>query len=240
MCSEQMKILISGHLDGCNTPKQEATLTEHLNQCAECRRLLHEYQAIDAELAGLAQAPPAGFSASVMNAISQEAPRPKKAKRHSFRYGTMIAAAAAVLVLAVSAGHIVMPKGGFAAIHLPVAQKEDCAAPTENYAMAEEDQVMLETKTASGNASAQSANVDCAALADIEGCYVGLLYADGTPELLKHSSSLPLSGGTMYTISQETLNDLKDQYPALQIFAPENTVPPEDTDAYLILVKDPA
>ena len=81
MCSEQMNILITGHLDGTNTPKQAALLEEHLRQCDDCRRLLNEYKAIDAKLSAIDLTPPAGFSSSVMNAISQEAPPQKKTKK---------------------------------------------------------------------------------------------------------------------------------------------------------------
>ncbi len=249
MCSEQMNILITGHLDGTNTPKQEALLEEHLCKCDACRRLLNEYKTIDAELSEMTLTPPAGFSASVMNAISQEAPLQKKTKKHPFRYGTMIAAAAAVLVLAVSAGHISMPKGGSAAIYSMSdseaaaeeqhAQVADMVIPeSESYSLTTDSK--LETKTASGSIARLPANVDCAALANTEECYVGLLYADSAPEALKHASSLPLDGGTMYTISQETLNELKAQYPELQIYAPEDAAPEESKDAYLILVNDPA
>ena len=245
MCSEQMKLLISGHLDGCNTPKQEAVLEEHLRQCAECRRLLREYEAIDAELAGLTQAPPAGFSANVMNAISQEAPRPQKERKHAFRYGTMIAAAAAVLVLAVSAGHISMPKGGSAAIYPSVTEEAACEAPDmENYAMA--DQVPMEyhaeaeVKSASGASQNHSANADCAALANAEACYVGLLYADHTPSILINYSSTPLPGGSLYAVTPLLLNELQSYFPELQIFAPDGITPEETKEAYLFLMNDPA
>lgn len=252
MCSEQMNILITGHLDGTNTLKQEALLEEHLRQCDDCRRLLNEYKSIDAKLSELTLAPPAGFTASVMNAISQETPLPKKAKKHSFRYGTLLAAAAAVLVLAVSAGHISMPKNSSVAIYPTAADAAPCEAATEeseailedNEAMPEEPQAMNRTeaamKAASGTSHNLPANVDCAALANTEECYVGLLYEDTIPAALKDTSSLPLSGGTMYTISQDVLNSLKSQYPELQIYAPETMIPEESKDAYLILVKDPA
>ena len=241
MCSEQMKILISGHLDGCNTPKQEALLSEHLAQCPECRRLLDDYKTIDAGIAGFTQAPPASFTDSVMHAITQDVSRSKKTRNHPFRYGTAVAAVAAVLILSVSAGYIALPKVGSAAIHPSPAPEEaqDMEAPeAENYAMA--DQATLETKSASAYTEPLPANVDCAALASTEGCYVGLLYDSSIPQALENVSSLPLSGGMMYTIPQSTLNDLKEQFPDLQIYKPDDIVPDEDADAYLILVTEPA
>jgi len=154
------------------------------------------------------------------------------------------------LILAVSAGHIALPKGGATAIYPTAVDKaatEDSAAEApaeateeESYVMADMEQTTLETKTAAGNASAQSANVDCAALANTEGRYVGLLYADSTPEALKHASSTPLSGGRMYTISQDVLMGLKEQYPELELYSPKDFAPEEGKDAYLILVNDPA
>lgn len=239
MCSEEMRILISGHLDGCNTPKQEATLTEHLAQCPACRRLLHEYKTIDAGIAGLEKTPPASFTNSVMRAIEQDAPRAQTPKKLPFRYGTMIAAVAAVLVLAVSAGHIALPKDGSTAINQGASGSYlDAEAPKETYsAMA--DSASLESKAVTEEAEPLPANIDCAALANSEGCYVGLLYAqeEDLPEL-SDAAKLPLSGGVRYTISQRQLNDLKERFSELQIFEPEGISPDEDANAYLILVTE--
>lgn len=239
MCSEEMRILISGHLDGCNTPKQEAALTEHLAQCPACRRLLNDYKTIDAGIAGLEKAPPASFASSVMRAIEQDAPRAQTPKKRPFRYGTMIAAVAAVLVLAVSAGHIALPKGGSAALNQGAAVADtDAEAPQETHFLTE-DSTVLESKAVAEEAEPLPANIDCAALANNEGCYVGLLYAqeEDLPEL-SDAAKLPLSGGVRYTISQAQLNDLKERFSELQIFAPEGTALNEDANAYLILVTE--
>ena len=32
MCSEEMRVLLSGHLDGCNTPAQEEKLLEEFSE----------------------------------------------------------------------------------------------------------------------------------------------------------------------------------------------------------------
>lgn len=239
MCSEEMKILISGHLDGCNTPKQEAALTEHLAQCPVCRRLLNDYKTIDAGIAGLEKAPPASFTSAVMRAIEQDAPRAQTPKKRPFRYGTMIAAVAAVLVLAVSAGHIALPKGGSTALSQgAVAQDMNAEIPitadsTITYSAS------LESKATAEEAEPLPANIDCAALANNEGCCVGLLHAqeEDLPGLTD-AAKLPLSGGVRYTISQTQLNDLKERFAELQIFAPEGIAPIEDAKAYLILVTE--
>ena len=42
MCNEEMQTLLSGYLDGVNTPEQDAVLEEHLARCEDCRRTLAE------------------------------------------------------------------------------------------------------------------------------------------------------------------------------------------------------
>ena len=262
MCDEQMKRLISGHLDGCNTEKQEATLAAHLQECAECRRLLKEYEAIDAKLSEMSLTPPSGFCANVMNAISKEAPQSKKEPKHAFRYGTMIAAAAAVLVLAVSAGHIALPKGGSAAIYPSVVEEAAAEAPDEEAFEAEKTTKMADAAPAEEpNITAdeapmeyhaqeeteptmdvflfRSAYEDCTALANEEGCYVGLLYLDNTPNILINYPFTPLPGGNLYVVTPELLNELQSYFPNIQIFAPEGMTPEEGKEAYLFLMNDP-
>ena len=74
MCkNEKMLLLLSGHLDGCNTAEEEALLQAHLAECPDCRRILTEYEKIDAGIAGLTQAPPANFTANVMRAVQADA-----------------------------------------------------------------------------------------------------------------------------------------------------------------------
>ncbi len=116
MCNDTMILLLSGHLDGTNTPKQEALITEHLTHCEECQRRLAQYQAMDATLSDLKCEPPASFTAGVMDAIAREPQEPKSKPKKTMRYGTMFAAVAAALVLVVSAGGISLSQKGVAGL----------------------------------------------------------------------------------------------------------------------------
>ena len=53
MCkNEEMLLLLSGHLDGCNTAEEEAMLEAHVAECPDCRRILTEYERFDAGIGG--------------------------------------------------------------------------------------------------------------------------------------------------------------------------------------------
>ncbi len=235
MCSEEIQCLLSGHLDGCNTPEQEATLQAHLVQCPQCRQTLEEYRKMDAALAGMAKEPPASLSGSVLQAISQEIPQPKKPRKLPFRYASAIAAVVAIALLAVSYSGIALPNTGATSIFtyskdVPAAEAEE--APASEPASAAE---ITASSVASSSASLH-ANVDCAALAKAENCTVGVLYTqeDTLPEL-SDAVSLPLSGGVRYTITQKQLEELQKNYELL-LYSPESGPLSSDARAYLIVV----
>ena len=266
MCkNEKMLLLLSGHLDGCNTSEEEAMLQAHLAQCPDCRRILTEYEKIDAGIADLTQAPPANFTANVMRAVQAEPRRaePKKPRRFSFGFGTAAAAVAAVLLLAIGAGRLPQLSLGSAKLSdaavpepkeaWPAAAAEEPAA--EEPAAEAEPEPMEEPAEAEESAEAASeeapeaafseslgehhfpASVDCAALSRAENLAVGLLYADPAdlPEL-KDAPSLPLDGGTRYEVTQESLDELASRFDDLQVFEPEGYLPEDETPAYLIVI----
>ena len=263
MCkNEKMLLLLSGHLDGCNTSEEEALLQEHLAQCPDCRRILTEYEKIDAGIADLTQAPPASFTANVMRAVQAEPRRaePKKPRRFSFGFGTAVAAVAAILLLAIGAGKLPQLSTGSAKLSdaaIPEAEEAwPAAADEEPAAEAEaEPEPMEEPAEAEEAAEAASeeapeaafmenlgehhfpASVDCAALSRAENLAVGLLYADpeDLPEL-KDAPSLPLDGGTRYEVTQESLDELASRFDDLQVFEPEGYLPEDETPAYLIII----
>ena len=130
MCkNEEMLLLLSGHLDGCNTPEEEAMLEAHMAECPDCRRILTEYERFDAGIGDLTQEPPAGFTAGVMRAIKEDQPKAvdKKPRRFTFGFATAAAAVAAVFLLAIGSG--MLPQLGFAGAKLntPVMKSADIA-----------------------------------------------------------------------------------------------------------------
>lgn len=228
MRCEELTTLLSGHLDGCNTPEQEKALQAHLETCENCRRTLEDFRKNDALLAGTMKEPPADFTANVMKAISVEVPKPKPQKKFPMRYATAIAAVAAVFLIVVSTGKISLPNAGTTAILPETAQPKAENQPKD---------LPQATLSASGENKSDSlhANVDCAALANAEGIPVAVLYTDRTPEVLSAAPSLSLSGGTRYTVSLGTLDALTGSYDLIR-YEPENTAPSAEGMAYLIVI----
>ena len=109
MTCEEAMILISGSIDGENTPEEDALLQAHLDQCPACSKLLEAYRQVDAGIAALEADPPAALASGVMERIKVEAGHPKPSRRA--RFGSWIAAAAAaVLVLAIGTQTFPLPK----------------------------------------------------------------------------------------------------------------------------------
>ena len=250
MCkNEKMLLLLSGHMDGCNTPEEEAQLEAHLAECPDCRRILTEYEQLDAGIADFAQAPPADFTANVMRAVEAEPHHftEKKPRRFFFGFATAAAAVAAVFLLAVGSGKLPLPGLASARLINSGMKSADEAAAEEPAAMAAEAPAAEEAAPAEAEMSFSPAageelfpaNVDCAALARSENCPVGLLYADPAdlPEL-EDAPSLRLDGGIRYDITQKTLNELANRFTDLQIFEPDGYLPDDRGPAVLIVVTE--
>lgn len=242
MCkNEQMLILLSGHLDGCNTPEEEARLEAHLAQCPDCRTTLEEYRRGDALLASLRQQAPADFTANVMRAVEAEPRKVVQAPKRKwhFGYATAVAAIAAVVILA--AGSLPGPGAGSAKLSMSA----DLAQTTEEAPQAAEPEAAPFEAPQTSFAEAQDAdflpaNVDCAALARAEHCPVGLIYADPSDlGELSDAPSLPLSGGVRYSVTQKTLDALRARYEEMQVYEPEGYLPADDNPAYLIVAQSP-
>lgn len=228
MCSEEMCILLSGHMDGFNTPEQEAALQAHLAQCEDCRRTLAEYQRNDKAIADLTKAPPGALCGNVMRAVRSETPRPEKQQRRfPMRYATAIAAVAAVFLLVISTGKVSLPHAGATAIH------PDAPAQTI-YEVPVLPQAVL---SASSEQSAElHAHVDCAALARTEGIPVAVLYTDDTPAVLASAPALALSGGVRYTVTQGTVEAIAADYDGLIVYEPDQYTQSDSGSAYLIVI----
>ncbi len=238
MCSEDMYLLLSGHLDGANTPEQERKLLAHLEKCEDCRRTLDEYQRIDAGIAGLEEAPPAAFTKQVMDELAVEVPKPKKQHRFPLRYGTAFAAVAAVLVLMVSTGKVSLSHSGSTAIgsdfNILETQDEEARDTADAMALPES---AFRSFAAEEKSDAVHANVDCAALAQAENCSVGVIYTQEDLPILNSVPSLLLSGGVRYTITQAQLEALCLERKDLLVYQPEAALPSENEKAFLIVVR---
>ena len=243
MCkNEKMQLLISGHLDGCNTPEEEQVLQAHLAECADCRQALEEYEKLEALLRSIPPVEvPEGLAERVMQAVEAEPRRsePAKKRRLPFGFATAAAAVAAVLLLAVGSGRLPGLNNGSAKLFpsksadaVETVPESAPAAAEEPAAMAPEASYAVATETPAG----LPANVDAQALADAEFCPVGVLYADPAdiPEL-EGKASLPLSGGLRYTLRQSELNAIATGRD-LQIYTPERYTPDDNGQALLIVV----
>ena len=110
--------LISAELDGEITPEESAALHAHLNVCPSCRRYAQLLQAAFAPAEE--EAPPPNLRASILEKI-EAAPAPKQPKK-PLRIVSLCAAAAACLVLCVSAVPLFMPKGADSAAPMEAAE----------------------------------------------------------------------------------------------------------------------
>lgn len=68
-CNDYLSLL-SGHLDGENSPEEEQRLQAHLAQCANCRARLQAFERGDRLLRADTAVPPAGLTASILAAAA--------------------------------------------------------------------------------------------------------------------------------------------------------------------------
>ena len=73
-CNDYLPLL-SGHLDGENSPEEEQRLQAHLAQCANCRARLQAFERGDRLLRADTAVPPAGLTASIL-AAAAKTPQP--------------------------------------------------------------------------------------------------------------------------------------------------------------------
>lgn len=233
MCDEKIQELISGHLDGCNTPEQEAILHEHLATCPACNQKMKDYQKMQKTMKSLERETPESLSSSVMDAITNDdSPKPKPLKKLPFRYGTAIAAVAAVVVLVISSGKFGLPTSGTAAIHAQTTQADTVQEETIQHPALADATITAPKATA----EALYANIDCQALAQAQGCIVGVLCGE-VPEELSDAEYLALSGGRQYAISQEQLLELSQSFSEMQLYYPDFEPTDAQATAYLIIAR---
>lgn len=108
-CNDYLSLL-SGHLDGENSPEEEQRLQAHLAQCANCRARLQAFERGDRLLRADTAVPPAGLTASILAAAAKTPQRPVKKPRRAYWGGLATGLAAAALVVFTLLG----PLKGFA------------------------------------------------------------------------------------------------------------------------------
>lgn len=124
-CKEYQQLL-SGHLDGTNSAKEEKRLQGHLKTCKHCRELLAQMEANELLLKDEAILPPPDLKARIMAQVRKE-PRKRPNYRRLIPCAAAGLAAAAMLTL-VFAGNIFLPNERAIGMAAPAEQAED--APT--------------------------------------------------------------------------------------------------------------
>lgn len=99
-CNEYLPLL-SGHLDGVNSEKEEARLQAHLKQCRHCRTLLAQMEAVDAAMTDGLPEPPADLTDRIMEQVRRE-PKKRRFGKRIFTLSAAGLAAAAMLALVFS------------------------------------------------------------------------------------------------------------------------------------------
>ena len=151
MLCEAVFDLISGHIDGMNTPAEEAALQAHLSECETCRRMLTAMEDIEFQTRSMQAEVPPGLKKNVMQAINAEAKKKKSAQRNRW-IGPIagIGAVAALLALTIGTDVIRLPQFGknYASVApAESAQPEVAAEEAAGYdeAPALDEQIVYET-----------------------------------------------------------------------------------------------
>lgn len=100
MKCEDMLELISGRIDGENTPEEDQRLQAHLDTCEDCGNILQAYLEANHGIAPMEE-PSADFTAKVMAAIGKE-----KAQKKKMATIMPLLATAAALVLVIGMGAV--------------------------------------------------------------------------------------------------------------------------------------
>lgn len=109
MTCEKAWPLLSGHMDGENTPEEEEKLRAHLSICPACKELLEAYEGVDRQVAKLNVEAPEGLKEGVMYRIQTQKQPQKKKRKWFIGPGTAVGVVAAILVLLVGTGKVQMP-----------------------------------------------------------------------------------------------------------------------------------
>ena len=191
MTCEDALLLLSGHLDQCNTDEETCVLQEHLRQCEHCRALLQELERQDKKLKELWAEQPQHIRENVMNQIKPETTVRKQKKRAWFS----IAAAAAMLALLSGVGFLSLPNA---------AENGQIPAPAAMRALPEEAAASAETMILSaGDAAAYDTLVlDAQEMADRLGADL-IVIETVFPELEACETKTLGDGSILYTLLEK-------------------------------------
>lgn len=108
--------LLSGRIDGQNTPQEDAALDAHLSECPQCRAALDQLLAAECCLNTMEVEAPPQLKTNIMQAIAAEAaakPRTtQKQPRRWLRAASGFGAVAAVLAVLLISGAVKLPQLG--------------------------------------------------------------------------------------------------------------------------------
>ena len=182
---EEALLLISSWLDDQISETEQAQLSAHLEQCPECRQLMQTLKMTDDRLRDLAEEPPAELHQKIMDAVVLEQPVRKKTR--SFRFGSL--AAAAALVVLVGVGSMVLPE-------------KQTHVPAEASVMTARSAVPVPTAASETAVSMTAEEMAAAAqhVADTRGAEVALLM-EHLPELDDCLCEPQTNGAMLYTLS---------------------------------------
>jgi len=201
MTCEEALLRISGQLDGELTQEEQAQLQNHLERCPQCWELMQTLLMTDEQLRLADEELPADLHSRIMDAVAKEIP--KKKKRRTFRFGTLVAAAAVALLVGI--GSLTAPKQQMdvpAEASVMTARTVSSAAQTAVY---EKESSMTWEEMA---AAAQS-------VADARGAEVALLH-QMVPELEDCLCEPQTDGSMLYTLSDaESARSLCQSYSAV-------------------------
>lgn len=166
MNCEQMNELLSAWLDGELSPTEEQQMQAHLEQCAQCRALFEQLQALHTSCSDMEElSAPDGFAQRVMERVADE---PKAKVVPLFRRPPVrsLAALAACAVLVVGFGRGVLNGGMLGRSAKSASNAADYAAAPESavveYSMEEPAQAAPETTEMERPASMADLGAACA------------------------------------------------------------------------------
>ena len=145
--------LISAHLDGTNTPAEEAALQAHLSECPACQALLETMTALELNTKNLEVPCPPQLKENIMARIETEAASRQKPRRPRWlKSAIAFGGIAAVLALVLGTGAVKLPQRSDLAAQPEAVQSTEAAeAAAEGFAFrsasaapAEDDEVPME------------------------------------------------------------------------------------------------
>ncbi len=199
--------LISGHIDGVNTPDEEAALQAHLAACEDCRNTLIALTEIELDVRSMQVEPPAALKNNIMQAIHAEASEKEKKlpagkPRRWLKSLYAVGAVAALLALVLGTGIVKLP--GLGASYAKPEAAQMAQAPAET-AAAEE---LYDSAEAAGTE-------------------LPMVYSENTPALTEAAPEILFETGA----PEEAAEELPSALPEQTMKSPTQTEAPAASEA---------